>query len=290
MKLPATFLSLAALIAAISIIASATRLGTLTRDSEVYTSTDDINAASVTTANGYPVFEIRVPDGFCEVQVRASLTNFEPGFLLKDGDNFVFNYIPTGEEVAARKVYKALGAAHEARWSVANSRWELGYKGLYSNDTATAPWDIPGASLVGDPAGTFAVQKEFFVYAFCSTGIPANPDWGKGAWDPAAWLYVANQSASPGDMTEFKRQAWVDTSSLTSQLQASGTPGYTVLFQPSRNNLGAIEWMQQNEDRLVWIYQVESPAGKPKHPNGTDVWNSLYPHEWRKSRITLPTP
>jgi hypothetical protein len=48
--------------------------------------------------------------------------------------------------------------------------------------------------------------------------------------------------------------------------------------------------MQQNHDRLVWIYQVESPAGKPKHPNGSDVWNSLYPHEWRKTRITLFQP
>jgi hypothetical protein len=39
------------------------------------------------------LFEIRVPDGFLEVQVRASLANFEPGFLLKDGANFVLNYV-----------------------------------------------------------------------------------------------------------------------------------------------------------------------------------------------------
>ena len=55
------------------------------------------------------VFEIVVPEGYVEVQVRASLTNFEPGFLLKDGTDYVLNYIPTGATVAGRKVYRALG-------------------------------------------------------------------------------------------------------------------------------------------------------------------------------------
>ena len=43
--------------------------------------------------------------------------------------------------------------------------------------------------------------------------------------------------------------------------QAGGTPGHTILFQPSRGNLGASEWMQQNSDRLVWIYQVQDGGG-----------------------------
>ena len=141
--------------------------------------------------------------------------------------------------------------------------------------------------MTGTPAGTFELKKEYFVYRFCTTGVPADAEWGKGSGDPDAWVFIANQSATPGDNTEFKRVKWDENSSLTSQLQPGGTPGYTILFQPSRANLGAIEWMQQNHDKLVWIYQVESPAGKRKHPNGSDVWNALHPKEWRKNRITL---
>jgi hypothetical protein len=170
---------------------------------------------------------------------------------------------------------------------------------LVSGNTALSPWDIPSEDITAvlqpdagfipspPPAGHFAFQKEYFVYRFCTTGAPADPEWGKGSGDPDAWVFIANQSATPGDNTEFKRVMWDENSSLTSQLQPGGTPGYTILFQPSRGNLGAIEWMQQNHDKLVWIYQVESPAGKPKHPNGSDVWNSMHPEEWRKSRITL---
>ena len=278
------------LVAGISLVANGDRLGNLNSESTVFTPASDVVAPSVTTKDGFPVFEIRVPDGFVEVQVRASLTNFEPGFLLKDGANFVLNYIPTGATVAGRKVYRAMGTTHVATWNVGTSRWTFGYKSIYSTNTAIAPWDIPGASLVVTPTGTFLLQKEYFVYRFCTTGIPSDPQWGTGSGDPDAWVYIANQSATPGDNTEFKRQAWSAASSLTAQLQPGGTPGYTILFQPSRGNLGAIEWMQQNHDKLVWIYQVESPAGKPKHPNGSDVWNSLYPHEWRKTRITLFQP
>lgn len=281
--------------ALVSLIALGDRLGDLTSNSTVYTPADDIDAPSVTTKDGFPVFEIRVPDGFLEVQVRASLTNFEPGFLLKDGTDFVLNYILTDQApIAGRKVYRALGTQYEAKWSVANARWEFGYKGISSTDTAIDPWDIDGATMVADPVedpvGAYDVQKEYFVYRFCTTGIPADPQWGTGSGDPDAWVYIANQVATPGDNTEFKRQKWDEASSLQSQLQAGGTPGYTILFQPSRDNLGAVEWMQQNHDKLVWIYQVESPAGKPQHPNGTDVWNVLHPHEWRKNRITLFQP
>jgi hypothetical protein len=263
------------------------RLGGLNSNSTVYTPADDIHAPSVTTKDGYPVFEIRVPDGYTEVQVRASLTNFEPGFLLKDDTEFVLNYIPTGATVGGRKVYRAMGTTHEAKWSVAYSRWEFGYKNIQSTDPATDPWDIQGATLTGTPPGTFALKKEYFVYRFCTTGIPADAEWGKGSGDPDAWVFIANQNAQPGDNTEFKRQQWDQNSSLTSQLQPGGTPGQTILFQPSRGNLGAIEWMQQNHNKLVWTYQVESPAGKPKHPNGSDVWNALHPVEWRKNRITI---
>ena len=284
-------LSSLALVAVISIVAQGERLGSLNGNSTVFTPASDVVAPSVTTKDGFPVFEIRVPDGFVEVQVRASLTNFEPGFLLKDGADFVLNYIPTGAAVAGRKVYRALGTTHEAKWNAATARWEFGYKDIHSTNAAADPWDIPGNTLVGTPAGTFALRKEFFVYRFCTTGIPADPEWGKGSGDPDPWVHIANQAATTGvPGSEFKRQKWVPASSMLNQLQAGGTPGYTILFQPGRGTLGASEWMQQNQDKLVWIYQVESPAGKPKHPDGADVWNALHPMEWRKTRITLFQP
>jgi hypothetical protein len=50
-------------VAVVSLIAEAARLGTLNSNSTVYTPADDIVAPSVTTKDGFPVFEIRVPDG-----------------------------------------------------------------------------------------------------------------------------------------------------------------------------------------------------------------------------------
>ena len=288
MKPSAILLSLVA-IAAIATVAAfppvetGTRLGNLNSNSKVLTSQDDIDQPSVTTKNGSPVFQIRVPEGYVEVQVRASLTNFEPGFLLKKNDDFTHNYIPTGVEVNGRKQYRALGTEFLAEWD--GSKWVFGQDGLISNDNVVDPWDCTGFS--SSTGSAYSVKKEYFVYRFCTTGIPADAEWGLGSGDPDAWVYFANQYANPGDNTEFKRQKWDENSSLTAQLQPGGTPGYTILFQPSRDNLGAIEWMQQNHDKLVWIYQVESPAGKPKHPNNSDVWNSMHPVEWRKNRITL---
>ena len=276
-------------VAGISVLVEAARLGTLKSDDSVFVPADDVVAASVTTRDGFPVFEIRVPDGFTEVQVRASLTNFEPGFLLKDGANFVLNYIPTGDLADGKKVYRAMGTDHTARWYASTQSWTFGYHGVTSHDTATDPWDIPSGTLFGSDLGTYALQKEFFVYRFCTTGSAADAQWGTGSGDPDAWVYIANQAASTGvPGSEFRRQKWSAASSLTAQLQPGGTPGYTILFQPGRGNLGAAEWMQQNQDRLVWIYQVENIAGKPQHPNGADVWNSLYPHEWRKTRVAIP--
>jgi hypothetical protein len=288
MKPSVILLSLATIAAVATVFAfppaeTGTRLGNLTSESKVLTPTDDINQPSVTTKDGFPVFQIRIPEGYVEVQVRASLTNFEPGFLLKKNDLFTHNYIPTGVEVNGRKQYRALGTDFLAEWN--GSEWTFGQDGLTSFENVADPWDC---SVFSSNTGiAYSVKKEYFVYRFCTTGIPADAEWGLGSGDPDAWVYFANQSANPGDNTEFKRVKWDENSSLTAQLQPGGTPGYTVLFQPSRDNLGAIEWMQQNHDKLVWIYQVESPAGKPKHPNNSDVWNSMHPVEWRKSRITL---
>lgn len=280
---PRTIILILALVAAVQLAESGERLGDLNRDSIVLTPDSDIDAPSVTTRDGHPVFEIIVPEGYVEVQVRASLTNFEPGFLLKKIDDFTHNYIPTGVVVNGRKQYRALGTEFLAEWD--GTKWTFGQDGLISFDNVVDPWDCTGfSSNTGIP---YAVKKEHFVYRFCTTGAPADSEWGLGSGDPDAWVFIANQSAVPGDNTEFKRVKWDENSALAAQLQPGGTPGFTVLFQPSRANLGAIEWMQQNHDRLVWIYQVESPAGKPQHPNGSDVWNAMHPKEWRKNRITL---
>jgi len=253
--------------------------GSLQRQSLVYTSDDEL-----ITKDGFPVFEVRVPEGYLEVQVRATVTNFEPGFLLKEGDDFIFNYIPTGDVVNGKKVYRALSTTHIASFNSAESCWEFTYNGLTANSVEDDPWDIDPADF---SATGYSTHKEYFVYRFCTTGEPADPLWGEGTGDPDAFVYIANQTATPGDNTEFKRVAWNSSSALADQLQAAGTPGYTVMFQPSRDVLGTDEWMQQNASKLIWIYQVEDVSGKPQHPNGSDVWNIMYPSEWRKTRLLI---
>ena len=51
----------------------------------------------------------RVPDGWTEIQIRATTRNFEPGFLVQQAGTFVLNYVPTGNTVNGRKEYQALG-------------------------------------------------------------------------------------------------------------------------------------------------------------------------------------
>ena len=268
------------------------RLGLLDRDSKVLTPQKPY------IHNGYPVFEITVPAGYTEVQVRASLTNFEPGFLLKKDGVYIAHYIPTGEIVNGKKKYEQLGTYEHpnlpdineiftiwdgTKWNFSNGALS---SQLFSADVVEFPWLC--TNFTGGVSGsTYSVQIEYFVYRTCTTGAAADAEWGLGSGDPDPWVYIANQTAVSGDMSEFKRQKWNSATALTDQLQSGGTPGYKVIFQPSRGNLGAAEWMQHNKDKLVWIYQVENVAGKPLHPNGSDVWNSMVPVEWRTNRIEL---
>tara|TARA_R110000868_G_scaffold316828_1_gene577682 strand:+ start:2135 stop:3040 length:906 start_codon:yes stop_codon:yes gene_type:complete len=272
-----------------------TRLGLLDRNNKVLTPEKPY------IHNGYPVFEITVPAGYTEVQVRASLTNFEPGFLLKKDGVYIAHFIPTGQYVNGKKKYKSLGTYTNpdipeineifATWD--GTQWvflpsSLSGTSLTSSDAVDNPWQCTTFSG-GVGGSTYSAQIEYFVYRTCTTGIPSDAEWGLGSGDPDPWVFIANQSAVAGDNKEFKRQKWDPAASLTSQLQAGGTPGYRIIFQPSRGNLGAAEWMQANADKLVWIYQVEDVAGKPLHPNGSDVWNSMVPVEWRTNRIQLFT-
>lgn len=60
---PRTIILILALVAAVQLAESGERLGDLNRDSIVLTPDSDIDAPSVTTRDGHPVFEIIVPEG-----------------------------------------------------------------------------------------------------------------------------------------------------------------------------------------------------------------------------------
>ena len=255
MKRPVLISALAALALAV-LVAEAERLGNLSSNSEVYTPDDDIAVPSVTTRDGYPVFEIVVPNGWTEIQIRATTRNFEPGFLVRRNGSFVLNYVPTGATVNGRKQYQALGTNDVAQWG--GTKWTFGYDNLQSTNNQVDPWDC--VTFTSTSGNAYALQKEYFVYRTCTTGAAA-------------------------DLT------WDSATSLTSQLQPGSTPGRSVLFQPSRTVLGASEWMQENHPSLVWSYSFEGVGGNDTHPDGQRVWNDMRPVEWRKARVQLtPAP
>jgi len=128
------------------------------------------------------------------------------------------------------------------------------------------------------------------VYRTCTTGSAADPTWGTGTSDADPWIFFNIQN--PLDTVgQYKRRKWDSASALTAQLQPGGTPGRTVLFQPSRGVPGASEWMQENHPSLVWAYALEGVAGSDEHPDGQRIWNDMRPVEWRKARVELePAP
>jgi hypothetical protein len=287
------FILVAATMAMVSLLALGERLGNLTSNSEVYTPADDIDVPSVTTRDGYPVFEIVVPDGWTEIQIRATTRNFEPGFLVEQNGTFVLNYVPTGNTINGRKEYQALGTDDVAQWD--GSKWNFGHDNLQSTNNQTDPWDC--TSFTSTSGDAYALQKEYFVYRTCTTGAAADPTWGTGTSDDDPWLFFDIQNGAGGQPsgdtvwldhpTNTKRLKWNTATSLTSQLEAGGNPGRSVLFQPSRNVLGAIEWMQENHPSLIWTYSFENVAGFDAHPDGQRIWNDMRPVEWRKARVEL---
>lgn len=269
-------------LALFSMITLGERLGDMGSNSEVYTPNDEINVPSVTTRDGFPVFEIVVPDGWTEIQIRATTRNFEPGFLVKQAGTFVLNYVPTGATVNGRKAYQALGTDDVAQWD--GTKWTFGHDNLQSTDDRDDPWDC--TAFTSTSGNAYALQKEYFVYRTCTTGAAGDSTWGTGTSDADPWVFINKQSIATGE--EPATQAMWDTAtSLTSQLQPGGTPGRSVLFQPSRGVLGAAEWMQQSHPGLVWTYSFEGVAGPDRHPDGQRKWNIMHPVEWRKARIQL---
>jgi hypothetical protein len=279
-KLLLTALALGGLF--IEFSANGERLGNLNRDSTVITPSDEIQAPSVTTKDGFPVFEIVVPVGWTEIQIRATTRNFAPGFLVQRASGFVLNYVPTGININGRKQYQALGTDDIAQWT--GTKWTFGYDNLQSTSNVIAPWDCTSfTSTSGNP---YALQKENFVYRTCTTGAAADTTWGTGTSDTDPWVFISKQSIAAGEEPATQAK-WNAATSLTSQLQPGGSPGRSVLFQPSRNVLGAAEWMQQNHSGLVWAYSFENVAGPDKHPDGQRKWNIMHPVEWRKARVQL---
>jgi hypothetical protein len=279
---PRTIILSLALIAAIPLVVNGERLGDLNRDSIVLTPEDDVNVPSVTVKDGYPVFEIVVPDGWTEIQIRATTRNFEPGFLVQQNGSFVLNYVPTGNTINGRKQYQALGTDEVAQWD--GSKWTFGHDGLQSTSNVIDPWDC--TSFTSTSGSAYTLQKEYFVYRTCTTGAAADPTWGTGTSDADPWVFINKQSIASGEEPAAQAK-WNVATSLTSQLQPGGTPGRSVLFQPSRGVLGAAEWMQQNHPGLVWTYSFEGVAGPDRHPDGQRKWNIMHPVEWRKARIQI---
>lgn len=296
MKHPTVILVAAAMLL-VSLIALGERLGNLSSDSEVYTPADDIEAPSITTKDGFPVFEIVVPDGWTEIQIRATTRNFEPGFLVQQAGSFVLNYVPTGATVNGRKQYQALGTDDVAQWT--GTKWTFGHDNLQSTNNVIDPWDCVSFTSTGGDA--YALQQEYFVYRTCTTGAAADPTWGTGTSDADPWLYFDIQDGSGGHPSgdtvwldhpvNIKRLKWNSATALTSQLMPGGSPGRSVLFQPSRGVLGSSEWMQENHPSLIWAYSFENAAGFDAHPDGQRKWNDMRPAEWRKARVELePAP
>lgn len=279
-----TILYSAAAIAIVSIAVQAARLGSLTRDSDVTVPSDVASAVASALAEAehdlYPVFIIQVPSPYVEVQIRASCSNFYPGFLTYQDGHPVANWQRMGTSL----FFHALGTPD------------------------ASPVPLFAVEPMGHAQGA-VYRRNFFVYETCTTGKDANAQWGLGPSDPDPWVYFSTQSASyyvpkesdpdywmsPNFGTEFKRVKWDYDHSIANQLHVTTigithhiwSPGRTFLFQPSRSNMGASQWMQKNNDNLIWIYQLADPSGVEKQPNGTPVWHSMHPVEWRKNRILL---
>lgn len=263
------------------------KLGTLNRDS------------SVMTEGIHPVFQVWVPEGVTEIQVRASVNNFQNSFRLQEtgGGSYVFRCTGTRN---GRNYYDAVGYDDiPAFWD--GSSWQFTYTGLSSPDDVEFPWQCTTFSH-GEWTITELDDDGKFVYSWCSTGQEADPTWGTGVSDGDAELFIANQQgAYPNPGTANTRSAqrlqrWLgDTgqhplgTALTAQLQPAGTPGRFVIFQPSRAahlfTGPAGDWMRQSNKHLQWVVQFETAAGWELHPDGSEVWSPVRPVEWRAERL-----
>jgi len=261
------------------------KLGSLTRDSDVM------------TEGIYPVFQIWVPEGVTEVQIRASVNNFQNSFrLVKTGVNALdLTYRCLGTR-NGKNYYKVDGTYGAVCYWDPNG-WFFTANELRIASTAEFPW------LCAFPSGYTATELDAddkFVYRWCSTGQGADVTWGTGVSDGAAKLYFANQKGTMGATSRSPQrlQYWLGNTgehpsgtSMTAQLQPTGTPGRFVIFQPSRSShlLSGFngDWMRQANNHLQWVVQFETVGGWEHHPDGSQLWNAIRPIEWRAARLEL---
>lgn len=267
------------------------KLGTLNRNSDVM------------VEGLYPVFQIWVPEGVTEVQIRASVNNFQESFNLVEAGAATVRFRCIGTK-NGRNYYKVDDQDLYAQWT--GTQWRFDYTSVTSNNNVQFPWQC---TTFSNP--DFSVVKlnndDKFVYRWCSTGQGADGTWDTGVQDGDAEMFFSNQKGSPEgspatQYSQYRLQRWLgDTveataagysgTALTAQMQATGTPGRFIIFQPSRDAhlLSGVngDWMRQSNKYLQWVVQYETVAGWEVHPDGSAVWSAIRPVEWRGERLEL---
>lgn len=266
------------------------KLGTLNRNSDVM------------TEGLFPVFQIWVPEGVTEVQIRASVNNFQNSFTLtKTGAGAMtqtYRCIGTRNGRNYYQVDGAPGTTNSCYWN--GIAWYFTINELAVASNVEFPW------LCAFPPTYSAVEldtEDKFVYRWCSTGQGADPTWGTGVSDGDAKLYFANQKGTTGATSKSAQrlQYWLGNTgehplgtAMTAQLQPAGTPGRFVIFQPSRAShlLSGFsgDWMRQSNRYLQWVVQFETVGGWEHHPDGSQLWSAIRPIEWRAARLELQEP
>lgn len=274
-------------------------------DAEKATFSQALNTPSGT----YPVFQIWVPTGVTEVQVRASLNNYQSAFHFSIPSSFLLNLN-----------YRCIGSKNNRNYYVVDTDptdycyWDnTGWKfAKYPSITMTGDFIHPWNATPSFGTLTEITDDAYrFCYMWCTTGW--NTSSGNENQDTSAALcYIANQY---GKYTNTINGLWADKGTagsqqadymksqllifgtdinhqMPSQLQPAGSPGHTILFQPSHaSNLFAGywgNWMVPSNDHLQWSCQYCDANGVWQvHPDGTPLFNIIRPTEWRISPLLL---
>ena len=209
------------LLPVIAVLGDSAKLGTLNRDSDVM------------VEGLFPVFVIPVPDGATEVQIRASVTNFEPeSFELKQYGTVLYTYKRIGfaNGKPRYQVYSGgdpMDLFCEWQSDPLGGHWNFGYADLKSRNLSQ-PSQVPGDATffyTGNYVDFFApgysgsydeynqewgynVQSsnpdDMFVYRWCSTGQDEDGKWGTEIVDGDARLFFSGQSGLDWRLQEWR--------------------------------------------------------------------------------------
>jgi hypothetical protein len=208
------------LLPVLTVLGDSAKLGTLNRDSDVM------------VEGLFPVFVIPVPDGATEVQIRASVTNFEPeSFQLKQGGELLYTYKRIGF-ANGKPRYQATSGGEPmdlyCEWvdDALGGHWNYGYADLKSRNLsqiskvpADATFFYDGTYVdwyAEDYMGDFTEYSQLlgfvavaddpdamFIYRWCSTGQDEDAGWGTGIVDGDAKLFFSGQ-----DSLDWRLQEW----------------------------------------------------------------------------------